>query len=231
MTHRARIVLFQETPKELLLTVTCYLRCRNWNGGQTINCPAYHAGDGTPASTKSLQGIIDIWRAVSEDFSMFEVDVTTENPGLEALRKTTSTDTSYGIHVVIGPCKYWRPDAGGVAYLGSFTWSTDTVVWAFTDNLGNGTPKYTWEAVSHEVGHSFNLYHDGVSGGSAYYSGHAGWAPIMVSHEQALLTHPAVHMFPFVDVLFLCNPAGSWLLPAIVSMVKRRIRQCEQRGG
>ena len=32
---------------------------------------------------------------------------------------------------------------------------------------------------SHEVGHTVGLNHDGDSGGSAYYEGHNGWAPIM----------------------------------------------------
>jgi hypothetical protein len=72
--------------------------------------------------------IISIWRAVAEDFAVFNVDVTTEDPGVEALRVTPGTgDTAYGIRVVIGGnCKdwYWDQGCGGVAYLGSFTWDT-----------------------------------------------------------------------------------------------------------
>ena len=69
--------------------------------------------------------MIAIWRAVSEDFAVFDVDVTTEDPGVEGLRKTSSTDTAYGIRVVVGgDCKdwYWTEGCGGVAYLGSFDW-------------------------------------------------------------------------------------------------------------
>jgi hypothetical protein len=58
----------------------------------------------------------------------------------------------------------------------------------FTAQLGNGNEKYTAEAISHEAGHTVGLYHDGVTGGSAYYSGHSGWAPIMgVGYYQGLV--------------------------------------------
>ncbi|MCI5158506.1 MAG: PKD domain-containing protein, partial [Candidatus Electrothrix sp. AUS1_2] len=38
--------------------------------------------------------------------------------------------------------------------------------------------KYTAEAISHEVGHTLGLYHDGDST-TGYYAGHGNWAPIM----------------------------------------------------
>ena len=34
--------------------------------------------------------IIDLWRMVAEDFAPFHIDVTTQNPGLEALRAITT---------------------------------------------------------------------------------------------------------------------------------------------
>ena len=44
------------------------------------------------------------------------------------------------------------------------------------------------EAATHEAGHTVGLYHDGVTGGSAYYSGHNGWAAIMgVGYYQGLV--------------------------------------------
>jgi PKD repeat protein len=75
-----------------------------------------------------------------------------------------------------------------VAYIGSFSWSSDTPCFVFTAQLGTGNEKYTAEAATHEAGHTVGLYHDGVTGGSAYYSGHNGWAAIMgVGYYQGLV--------------------------------------------
>ncbi len=50
--------------------------------------------------------------------------------------------------------------------------------WIFPQSLGNDR-KSIAEAVSHEVGHTLGLTHDGVNGRTSYYGGHATWAPIM----------------------------------------------------
>ena len=167
----------------------------SWNssiGGAAIVTPAYDT-DGNPAafSTTELSNIREIWQRVSEDYAPFDVDVTTEDPGVEALRKTSSTDLNYGVRVCIGgksgAGSWFTSAAGGVAYLGSFTWNTDTPAFVFPAQLGNGNPKYVAEAVSHEVGHTFGLSHDGQTNGTEYYAGHANWAPIMgVSYYSAV---------------------------------------------
>ncbi len=132
-------------------------------------------------STAEFANIQEIWKRVSEDYAPWDVDVTTEEPPLESLRKTSSSDTAYGIRMVIGGSSYdwYGAGAGGVAYIGSFSWNSDTPAFVFPAQLGNGWPKYVAEAVSHEAGHTVGLNHDGVSGGTAYYEGHNGWAPIM----------------------------------------------------
>jgi hypothetical protein len=43
-----------------------------------------------------------IWRNVAEDFAPWDVDVTTEDPGVEGLRRSGSTDLAFGIRVAIG---------------------------------------------------------------------------------------------------------------------------------
>lgn len=136
--------------------------------------------DGTPSSfsDNERQRIIDIWKSVSEDYAPFNVNVTTKDPGVEALKKISSTDTAYGVRVVISPTNWYDPGAGGVAYVGSFSWNTDTPVWVFTQQLGSSTYKSIAEAASHEVGHSVGLRHDGYNA-DAYYAGHGNWAPIM----------------------------------------------------
>jgi PKD repeat protein len=151
----------------------------NFNGGQDIVSAPYDA-DGIPSSFSSAEraNIQYMWQRVAEDFAPFDVDVTTQDPGVEGLRKTSSSDSSYGIRVVISPTNWYSTNAGGVAYLGSFNWNSDTPCYAFTQQLANGE-KYIAEAASHEAGHTVGLHHDGVTGGSAYYAGHGTWAPIM----------------------------------------------------
>ena len=154
----------------------------SYTAGAAFTTPAYDT-DGVPGSFSSaeLANIQEIWKRVSEDYAPYDVDVTTEEPPLESLRKTTSTDTAYGIRMVIGGSSYdWLgAGAGGVAYLGCFSWNTDTPAFVFPAQLGNGYPKYVAEAINHECGHTVGLYHDGQTNGTEYYAGANGWAPIM----------------------------------------------------
>jgi PKD repeat protein len=158
----------------------------SWNSaytaGANIVTPAFDL-DAAPASfsTAELDRIQLIWQRVVEDFAPFDVDVTTEDPGIEGLRRTTSTDNAYGVRVCIGGSSmdWFGAGAGGVAYLGSFNWNSDTPCFIFTAQLGGGNEKYTAEATSHEVGHTLGLNHDGQTNGTEYYQGHANWAPIM----------------------------------------------------
>ena len=154
----------------------------NYTGGSSFTTPPYDVdGDPSTFSTDELARIQDIWRRVVEDFSAFDVDVTTEDPGADALRRSTTSDQAYGIRVCIGGSSYdwFQQGAGGVAYVGSFNWNTDTPCYIFTAQLAGGVEKYTAEAASHEVGHSLGLSHDGQAGGTEYYAGQGNWAPIM----------------------------------------------------
>ena len=152
------------------------------NGMTNIFTPPYDT-DGNPASfgDPELQNIQLIWQQVAEDYAQFDVDVTTADPGVEGLRKTSSSDQAYGVRACIGgSCYDWyAASAGGVSYLGDFNWNTDTPCFIFPAQLGGGYPKYVAEAVSHEVGHSLGLSHDGLTTGTVYYQGQGDWAPIM----------------------------------------------------
>ncbi|WP_425617750.1 Calx-beta domain-containing protein [Anatilimnocola sp. NA78] len=135
-------------------------------------------------SAEEVTRIEEAWKRTAEDFRPFNVNVTTVDPGIEALRKTSPSDTKWGIRVIVtnestmlrDPSK--ASGAGGLAYVDSFSWSSDTPVWVFTTG-----GKSVGEAASHEVGHSLGLSHDGLTDGTAYYDGHGSgetsWAPIM----------------------------------------------------
>ncbi len=41
------------------------------------------------------------------------------------------------------PCRYGA-NAGGVAYIGSFSWGSDEPAYVFTQQLGPNHPKYVW---------------------------------------------------------------------------------------
>jgi len=158
-----------------------------WNDQNhpTIITPAFDIdGDASTFTTDELQRIEAIWERVAEDFGPFDVDVTTEFPGLDRLMNTGGSDDRWGIRVIIGGDGSWWGPVGGVAFLGSFDWDTDTGCFIFEANLANGDEKFTAEAISHEVGHSLGLRHDGrTNPPEENYAGHGsgptGWAPIM----------------------------------------------------
>jgi len=155
-----------------------------WNtyftgGADIVSLPYDFNGNTGSFSDAELSRIQAIWARVAEDFAVYEIDVTTEDPGPAALRNSNPADQQYGARIVISPSNSWYPDAGGVAFIGSFDWNSDTPAFVFSNKLGNGNEKYVTDAVSHETGHTLGLLHDGITDGPAYYEGHGDWAPIM----------------------------------------------------
>lgn len=117
-----------------------------------------------------LNRIIGVWQRVAQDYSMYEIDVTTEFPGIEALKKSSSSDGAYGIRVVIGGSSsdWYGSGAGGVAFVGSFHSGSDLHCWVFPKAPGCDTAeKNIAEAATHEAGHTLGLLHDGIEGGTA----------------------------------------------------------------
>lgn len=133
--------------------------------------------DATTWSTAEAAAIQQAFASVAEDFAPFDVDVTTQDPGVEGLRRTSSTDYNYGIRVVVGPNNWMAVNNSGYAKIGSFNWNSDTPAYCFATYA---TPtKQIAECISHEAGHTVGLLHDGTTYGQEYYPGHANWAPIM----------------------------------------------------
>jgi subtilisin-like proprotein convertase family protein len=169
-----------------------------WNtysGKSSIVTPAFDLDGNTASfSATELERIQYIWQRVVEDFSPFNVNVTTQEPTLDRLIKSGTTDTAWGVRVAIGGSSFdwFGAGAGGVAYVGSFNWNSDTPTFVFsTQTLSD--EKYTADAISHEVGHTLGLNHDGRTIPSEeYYDGHGsgetGWGPIMGSGYYQNLT-------------------------------------------
>ncbi len=155
----------------------------SFNNGAAFTTPPFSIDSDPAFSDAELERIQFIWQRVAEDFAPFNVNVTTKDPGVAGITRSGSGDTTWGIRVIVGGSwsDWFGSSAGGVAYLNTFGSSLDMGVFVFSNNLSSGE-KNIAEAISHEVGHSLGLGHDGTSS-SGYYTGHGsgdtGWAPIM----------------------------------------------------
>jgi hypothetical protein len=164
-----------------------------WKDGAEIVSPAYSIdADRTTFNDTERAQVYLAWRSVAEDYAPFDVNVTTQRPDPSALTRTSSTDQTYGIPVVITPTNSVGSGCGcgGISYVGVFgsVGATDyQPAWIFTN--GSGTGGYNvGQIVSHEVGHTFGLSHDGTSQDS-YYAGAKGWAPIMGASYNKRASH------------------------------------------
>jgi PKD repeat protein len=157
--------------------------------------------DKSSFSDSELRDIQAMWRQVAEDYAPFDINVTTEDPGIDALARSGSGDNEYGSRALITPNtayvdtsyvsssgKIYNCSCGGVAYVGVFDSTSQSTQPAL---VFNGSVNGAGEAITHEVGHNLGLSHDATSLVS-YYQGHGtgetGWAPVMgVGYYQALV--------------------------------------------
>ncbi len=155
-----------------------------------INTPAFSLdSDRTSFSDQEKTTIQDVWARVTEDFAPFGVDVTTEDPGEDALANTGGADTQWGIRVVIGGSGSWLGGAAGVAVMDGFGDSAGSPAFAFADQSWKSNLSFFAGCITHEVGHTLGLSHDGYQG-SEYYGGRGtgptSWGPLMGNPDKNL---------------------------------------------
>jgi hypothetical protein len=112
-----------------------------WNGGRPISAKPAGLSD---ASIKTA------FEIAAEDFKPFNINLTTN----EAVFKTYPKNRR--MRAVATTTTTAAPGSGGVAYIGSFNWDTEDPCWVF-----NLSAKACGETISHEVGHTLDLKHDG----------------------------------------------------------------------
>ncbi|MCU6432550.1 hypothetical protein LPB67_01995 [Undibacterium sp. Jales W-56] len=130
--------------------------------------------DKAPATFSDAERLLiqKVWLRVAEDYAPFDVDITTEAP--------TVVTGKVGVMILITP---QTNTAGGYAYLNAFnTYNPNSSpAFCFPNNLAN-SEKPIAECISHELGHTLGLLHQGSSS-TEYYTGQGdgetGWAPIM----------------------------------------------------
>lgn len=136
-------------------------------------------------TTLTTAQIIKIFNHISEDFSPFNVNITTDSTVYFSAPITRRT------RAIFTPTSSWYSSAGGTAYIESFRWGLETPCFIFTDRMKN-EDKLIAEVGSHEIGHTLGLYHqsqyrnigtDSCRFVDEYHPGRGtgdiGWAPIM----------------------------------------------------
>jgi hypothetical protein len=142
----------------------------NYNGPLTLG----------PSNLTSSQ-ITEIFNRIAEDYRPFKINITTDS------NKYLQAPPTQRMRVLFTITSDWYGPAGGVSYIGSFTWGDNTPCFVFTALLNYQT-KYVAEAGSHEIGHTLGLNHQsaydaGCNKTNEYNagigSGEIAWAPIM----------------------------------------------------
>ncbi|SIQ77091.1 hypothetical protein SAMN05880574_12441 [Chryseobacterium sp. RU37D] len=133
-----------------------------WNAGNTFTA--------LPSGMTDAN-IQEAWEIVAEDYRPFNINVTTDENVFNTYPQNKRR------RCVITPTDLPSPGGTGTSLINSFSSSSDLPCWVFTLSAGV-YGKIVGEVASHELGHTFGLYHDG-QGPYTYYGGNGNWAPIM----------------------------------------------------
>lgn len=115
----------------------------SWNYNGNIIC--------SPANLTALQ-VDEVVANIVNEYAPYNVVVTTD----EAIYTTAPVNKR--MRVIFTESWEWYGQAGGVAFINSFTWGDNTPCFVFTSLLNYNT-KNIKEAAAHEVGHTLGLYH------------------------------------------------------------------------
>lgn len=144
----------------------------SWNYNGPIVCGA---------SGLDNSRITEVFNRVSEDYRPFNINVTTDSA------RFLAAPAYQRMRVIITVTSSWYGAAGGVAFVGSFTWGDDNPCFVFSALL-NYNVKNIAEAAAHEAGHTLGLFHQSSYDtncnklsdyNSGTGTGEIGWAPIM----------------------------------------------------
>lgn len=159
--------------------------------GESVNDPVWNGGATIEAASSGLSEaeIRRAWRMVAEDYRAFRVNITTDPARYAAARPKQR------MRCIITPTRAWYGEVGGVALVYSWKdagmgpFAGNVPCWVFSEP-GVMTAEDVALAVSHEIGHTLGLYHDGLRNEDGitppegdYYAGHGAgqtaWGPIM----------------------------------------------------
>lgn len=149
-----------------------YVANTMWNTNGAFTC--------APANLTAEEAGLILQR-VTTDYTPFNITVTTDEAVYNA------ANPSKRMRVVITESWEWYGQVGGVSYLNSFTWGSNTPCFVFSSLLGYSVKKIA-EACSHEAGHTLGLRHQSLYDANGTKlneynwgqgSGEIGWAPIM----------------------------------------------------
>ena len=105
-------------------------------------------------------------------------------PGIDGLRRTSPTDTTFGVRVVITSSDWYAAAnggtrIGGIALLNVFTSSTDHASYVFSSNLGSAATPSTSPTPHRTRPATRSRSATTARRRPSYYSGHGSWGPIM----------------------------------------------------
>jgi len=151
--------------------------------GQTVSGTSWNTNGPIVCASANLNTaqMTEIFNRVAEDYRPFNVNVTTDSA------KYIAAPATKRMRVILTITSDWYGSAGGVSFMGSFTWGDNTPCFVFTALL-NYNVKYIAEAAAHEAGHTLGLRHQSTYDASCVKtseynygtgSGEIGWAPIM----------------------------------------------------